>query len=29
MSAGMVALDWPLFKYVLKPLIFLMIDTAQ
>ena len=22
MSAGMVALDWPLFKYVLKPLIF-------
>ena len=22
MSAGMVALDWPLFKYVLRPLIF-------
>jgi uncharacterized protein YbjT (DUF2867 family) len=22
MSAGMVALDWPFFKYVLKPLIF-------
>ena len=22
MSAGMVALDWPLFKYVLRPLVF-------
>src|SRR6516225_8165452 len=22
MSAGMVALDWPLFQYVLRPLIF-------
>jgi hypothetical protein len=22
MSAGMFALDWPLFKYVLRPLIF-------
>src|SRR5215831_9795686 len=22
MSAGMVALDWPLFKYILRPLIF-------
>ena len=29
MSAGMVALDWPLFKYVLRPLIFRHILTEH
>ena len=29
MSAGMVALEWPLFKYVLRPLIFRHIVAEQ